>query len=81
MGASKYLTHYKSSRGKWVLGLYIFWVREAQAAGIFRVGWIPGEFNLADLLKKTRVPANTRRNLVDSIFSNIASPIGDIEKA
>ena len=25
-------------------------IREAQAAGILRVGWIPGEFNLADLI-------------------------------
>ena len=25
-------------------------VREAQATGILRVGWIPGEFNLGDLL-------------------------------
>ena len=56
-------------------------VREAQAAGILRVGWIPGEFNLADLFTKTTMPGNTRHNLVDSIFSNTASPIGDIEKA
>ena len=54
---------------------------EAEAAGILWVGWIPGEFNLADLFTKTTMPGNTRHNLVDSIFSNTASPIGDIEKA
>ena len=56
-------------------------VREAQDLGILRVGWIPGDFNLADLFTKTTMPVNTRHNLVDSIFSNTASPIGDIEKA
>ena len=55
--------------------------REAQAAGILRVGWIPGEFDLSDLFTKTTMPVNTRHNLVDSIFSNSASPLGDIEKA
>ena len=56
-------------------------VRETQAAGIIWVGWIPGEFNLADLFTKTMMPGNTRHNWVDSILSNTASPIGDIEKA
>ena len=56
-------------------------VREAQAAGILRVGRIPGEFNLADLFTKTTMTGNTRHNLVDSIFYNTASPISDIEKA
>ena len=27
-------------------------IRETQAAGIFQFGWIPGEFNPADLLYK-----------------------------
>ena len=53
-------------------------VREAQATDLLRVGWIPGEFNLADLFTKSTIPGNTRHNLVDSIFSNTASPIGDI---
>ena len=56
-------------------------VREAQSAGIIRVGWIPGEFNLAELFTNTTMPGNTRCNLVDSIFSSTSSPIGDIEKA
>ena len=56
-------------------------VRGDQAAGIFRVGSIPGQFKLTDLFTKTTMSGNTRHNLVDSIFSNTASPIGDIEKA
>ena len=52
-----------------------------QDAGILRFGWIPGQFNLADLFTKTTMAGNTRHNLVDSIFSNTASRIGDIEKA
>ena len=56
-------------------------IREDQDAGILWVGWIPGEFNLTDLFTKITMPGNTRHNLVDSIFSNTASPIGDIEKA
>ena len=54
---------------------------EAQASGILHIVWIPGEFNLVDLFTNTTIPGNTRHNLVDSIFSNTASPIGDIEKA
>ena len=61
--------------------IYYHRVREAQAAGILRVGWIPGDFNLEDLFTKTTTSGNTRHNLVDSIFSNTAPPIGDIEKA
>ena len=56
-------------------------VREAQASDILRVGWITGEFNLSDLFTKITMPGNTRHNLVVSIFSNTASPVGDIEKA
>ena len=55
--------------------------RETQAAGILRVGWIPGDFNLLYLFTKTTIHRNTRHTLVDSIFSNTASPIGDIEEA
>ena len=56
-------------------------VRKAQAAGIIQVGWIPRDLDLSDLFTKTIMPGNTRHNLVDSIFSNTASPIGDIKKA
>ena len=55
-------------------------LREAQAAGVLQVGWIPGEFNLADLFTKTGMPGNTGHNLIDSMFSNKASPNGDIDK-
>ena len=55
-------------------------VGESQAAGILCVGWIPGEFNLEELFTKTTIPGNKRHNLVDSIFSNTASPVCDIEK-
>ena len=61
--------------------IYYHRFREDQATGILWVGWIPGEFNLADLFTKITIPRNTRHNLVDSIFSNTESPIGDIEKA
>ena len=54
---------------------------EAQATGILRVGWIPGEFNLEDFFTKTTMNGNTRHTLVDSIFYSTAYPIGDIEKA
>ena len=53
----------------------------AHAAGIIHVWWIKGEFNLVDLFTKTTMPGNARHNLVDSIFSNTESPIGNIEKA
>ena len=39
-------------------------VRETQAAGIIRVGCIPGEFNLEDFFTDTTMPGNTRHNLV-----------------
>ena len=58
--------------------IYYHSVMEAHAVGILQVGWIPGEFNLADLFTKTTMSGNTRHNLVDSIFSNTASLIGDI---
>ena len=45
--------------------IYYHKFREAQYEGIIRVGWIPGEFNLADLFTKTIMPGNTRHNLVD----------------
>ena len=53
-------------------------VREAQAEGFSWVGWIPGELNMVDLFKNTTMPGNTRHKWDHSIFSNTASPIGDI---
>ncbi len=48
-------------------------VREAQAAGIIRVGWIEGNKNLADLFTKTTMATNVRHYLVDNIFNNKAT--------
>ena len=45
-------------------------VREAQANGTLRVGWISGDYNLADLLTKTTIKVNTRHGMVESIFYN-----------
>ena len=39
-------------------------VREAQASGTLRVGWIPGEYNLADLLTKTTMTGNMIHGMV-----------------
>ena len=66
---------------KWHNAICYHRVREAQAAGILRVGFIPGDFDLVYLFTKTTMPGNTRHNLVGTIFSNTSSPIGDFEKA
>ncbi len=52
-------------------------VREAQAAGTIRVGWIPGTENLADLFTKTSIPGNVRNDIVETIFCNQASILSD----
>ena len=44
--------------------IYYHRVREAQASGALRVGWIQVEFNLIDLFTKTMMPRNTRHNFV-----------------
>ena len=54
---------------------------EAQATVIIWVGYIKGQFNLSDLFTNKTMLWNTRHNLVDEMFSKIASPIGDIGKA
>lgn len=48
-------------------------VREAQAAGIIKVGWIEGKNNLADLFTKTTMKKPDRHFLVTSIFNNDAT--------
>ena len=45
---------------------------------ILRVGWIPGEFNLADLFTNKTVTGNIRHILGDTNFFYTASPIVDI---
>jgi hypothetical protein len=52
-------------------------VREAQATGTIRVGWIKGDFNLADLFTKTTMPGNLRHGLVMNIFNNDVAPLVD----
>ena len=45
-------------------------VREAQAAGTIRVGWIKGEYNKADLLTKTTLSTKRWYDLLNSIFQD-----------
>ena len=52
-------------------------VREAQAAQIIRVAWIPGDLNLSDLLTKTTIPTNKKNGLVEQVFTNKATVIGN----
>lgn len=52
-------------------------VREAQAAGTIRVGWIEGKYNLADLFTKTTMSGNERHGMVENIFHNNAAPLID----
>ena len=40
-------------------------VREAQATGTMRVGWIPDEYNIADLLTETTMIGNMRHRIVE----------------
>ena len=41
-------------------------------AGNIRVGWVSGERNPADLLKKTTMAGNARHSIVEIIFHNKA---------
>ena len=50
-------------------------VREAQAAGTIRVGWIEGKDNVADLFTKTTLSNETKRAFVQSIFNNRVTPL------
>ena len=43
-------------------------VREAQADGIIRVGWIEREKNVADLFTKTTLSNESKRRFVQFIF-------------
>ena len=55
-------------------------VREYQAAGTLRVGWVPGEYNLAYLLTKTTMAGNTRHGMLESILYNKSAIIRGTEK-
>ena len=50
-------------------------VREAQAAGTIRVGWIEGKDNVADQFTKTTLSNETKRTFVQSIFNNRVTPL------
>ena len=47
-------------------------VREAQTAGIIRVGWIEGKHNIADLFTKTTLATNQKHYTITGIFNNNA---------
>jgi len=50
-------------------------VREAQAAGIIRVGGIEREKNEADLFTKTTLSNESKRRFVQFIFDDISTPL------
>ena len=50
-------------------------VREAQAAGVIRVGWIEGKYNVADLFTKTTLSNEAKRTFVQYIFNNQVTPL------
>ena len=45
-----------------------------------RVGWIPGEYNLADLLTNTTMTGNMRHGMVEQMFYNKAEVIREKDK-
>ena len=47
-------------------------VRETQAVGVIRVGWIEGKENVAT---KTTLSNESKRNYVQSIFDNTSTPL------
>ena len=61
------------------IAIFYHRLREDQAASILWVVGILEEFNMTDLFAKTTIPGNIRHNLVDSIFSNTTSPIGEVQ--
>lgn len=50
-------------------------VREAQAAGTIRVGWIKGDYNKADIATKTTLNTGRRYKLIGSIFDSTCTVI------
>ena len=55
-------------------------VIESKAAGTMRVGWIPGEYNLAYLLTNSTMTGNMRHGMVESIFYSKAVVIREKDK-
>ena len=56
-------------------------VREAQDSVKLRVGWIPGEYNVADLLTNTKMTGNMRHGMVELIFYNKAVVIREKDES
>ena len=52
-------------------------VRESQDAVTPGILWIPGEYNIANLLTKNKIIGNTRHKMVESMFYNKAVVIRD----
>ena len=50
-------------------------MREAQAAGVIRVGWIEGNYNVADLFTKITLSNEVKRTFVQDIFNNQVTPL------
>ena len=50
-------------------------VREAQAAGTIRVGWIEGKNNVADLFTKTTLSNEMKRTFIQHIFNDRVTPL------
>ena len=50
-------------------------VKEAHTAGTIRVVWISGDYNKADIGKKTTIPKKRRYELLNSIFNEKVSTI------
>ena len=48
---------------------------------MLRVGWIPGEYNIAYLLTKTTMTGNVRHSMVESIFYNRTVVIREKDKS
>ena len=56
-------------------------VVEAQDAGTLRVGWIPGQYNIAYLFTNTTMTGNMRHGMIESIFYNKAVVIREKDES
>ena len=55
-------------------------VRESQADGTLRVGWIIGEYNLVDFLTKTTMTGNMRHGMVELVLYKKSAVIREMEE-
>ena len=56
-------------------------VREDQAVGTLREGWIIGEYNLSCLFTKTTMTGNMRHGMVELIFYNKSAVIREKDES